>query len=350
MHAGELRITLFGLNLLPVQMTLLISSKDLASPLGLEGWSDEGVRSSIKGAAGAPGANAATPAHRVARPGMMRHRARGEDSLERDIHLRHGGGMGRALLRGALVFYALVLLLFAAGFFYREWWATDLWPFSYTAGMSFAFVASILAAASASILYCALARDYRAMVGVGLDALVLTAPLAVMSFTSGRASMRTFGILAALTATAGLIALVWFHRYSWRDGRPTPRAVRIAFVIFVLALWATGGALVAGDLRVLPWHVSPEVARVYGFIFLGASSYFLYGLIIPKWSNAAGQLLGFLAYDVVLLVPFAIYFKHVPPERLVNHIVYTAVVVGSGVLAVLYCFVHPRTRLFGRGW
>jgi hypothetical protein len=275
----------------------------------------------------------------------------------RDIHLRHGGGgiggIGIALLRAGLVCYALILLLFAAGFFFREWWAIDLWPYrtSYSnPTMSFAFVASILGAASASILYCALARELRAMVGVGLDALVLTAPLSIMSLTSGRASMRTFGILAALTATAGLIALIWFHRYAWRDPRRTPLPVRVAFIVFVLALWATGGALVAGNLRVLPWQVSPDVARVYGFIFLGASSYFLYGLIVPRWSNAAGQLLGFLAYDLVLIVPFAIYFKHVPPDRLVNHIVYSAVVVGSGVLAVYYCFLHPRTRLFGRDW
>jgi hypothetical protein len=261
------------------------------------------------------------------------------------VNLRGAGG---ALLRAGLILYALVLLGFAAGFFFREWWATDLWPFKYTAGMSFAFVASILAAASASIGYCALARDYRAMVGVGIDALVLTAPLAVMAFTSGRPAMRTFGALAALTASAGLFAAVWFHRYAWRDAQPTPLPVRVAFVVFVLALWATGGALVAGNLNVLPWHVTPDVARVYGFIFLGASSYFLYGLIIPRWSNAAGQLLGFLAYDLVLIVPFAIYFRHVPPERLLNHLVYTAVVVASGVLAVLYCFIHPRTRLVGR--
>ena len=257
---------------------------------------------------------------------------------------------GGPVLRAALVIYALVLLLFAGGFFYREWWATDLWPFSYTAGMSFAFVASILAAAAASIGYCALARDYRAMVGVGIDALVLTGPIALVALSSGAARMRTFGTLAALTATAGAFAAVWFHRYAWRDEQRTPTPVRVAFVVFVLALWATGGALVAGNLNVLPWHVTAEVARVYGFIFLGASSYFLYGLIIPKWSNAAGQLLGFLAYDLVLIVPFVIYFHHVPPERLVNHVVYTAVVVGSGVLAVVYCFVHPRTRLIGRRW
>ena len=47
--AGELRIKLFGLSVLPVQVKLLISSKDLAAQLGLDWWSDEKVRSSVQG-------------------------------------------------------------------------------------------------------------------------------------------------------------------------------------------------------------------------------------------------------------------------------------------------------------
>ena len=46
--AGELRVKLFGLNLLPIQVKLLISSKDVAAQLGLDWWSDEKARASIK--------------------------------------------------------------------------------------------------------------------------------------------------------------------------------------------------------------------------------------------------------------------------------------------------------------
>jgi hypothetical protein len=258
-----------------------------------------------------------------------------------------GGRWPTLLLRAGLVVYSLILLLFAAGFFFREWWATDLWPFSYTASMSFFFVSSILAAAAASILYCALAGELRAMVGVGIDAVVITLPQAMIALTSGRNTMRTFGTLAAITAGAGLLAVLWFHRYPWRDARRTPMLVRISFGIFVAALWSVGAALALGSQRVLPWQVTPEVARVYGWIFLGASSYFLYGLLIPRWPNAAGQLLGFLAYDLVLIVPFIIYFRHVPAERLLNHIVYTSVVVYSGAVATWFCFCDRRTRLPG---
>ncbi|MDQ3441485.1 MAG: gas vesicle protein [Planctomycetota bacterium] len=35
---GELRVKLLGLNLLPIQVRLLISSKDVAAELGLDWW------------------------------------------------------------------------------------------------------------------------------------------------------------------------------------------------------------------------------------------------------------------------------------------------------------------------
>ncbi|MBX3080792.1 MAG: hypothetical protein KF716_04100 [Anaerolineae bacterium] len=64
----------------------------------------------------------------------------------------------------------------------------------------------------------------------------------------------------------------------------------------------------------------------------------------PSWHNAAGQLLGFLAYDVVLIVPFIQHFSDVIPEHRVSLIVYTTVVVGSALLAIYYLFIHPETR------
>ena len=39
-------------------------------------------------------------------------------------------------------------------------------------------------------------------------------------------------------------------------------------------------------------------------MFLGSATYFAYGIVRPRWTNAGGQLAGFLAYDLVLIVPF----------------------------------------------
>ena len=47
---GELRAKLFGLNLLPIQVRLLISSKDVAAAVGLDWWNDADSRAG----AGAP--------------------------------------------------------------------------------------------------------------------------------------------------------------------------------------------------------------------------------------------------------------------------------------------------------
>ena len=62
-------------------------------------------------------------------------------------------------------------------------------------------------------------------------------------------------------------------------------------------------------------------------------------------SNAAGQLAGFLAYDVVLIVPFLQRLPTTPPEHLTGLIIYTAVVTYSGLLAIYYLFLYRPTRV-----
>jgi hypothetical protein len=247
------------------------------------------------------------------------------------------------ILRWALIAYSLVLFAFAVGFFFRLEWAVAIWPWRYdSVDLSYKLVSSFFAAAGTSVLYCAASGDLRAMVGVGIDAIVITLPVAVIGFASGA---YLFATASALTAIAGVLAIAWFRRYRFRDTRPTPLPVRISFGLFVLLLTVFGGAMAFGSLRILPWEVVPEVGRVYGFMFLGASSYFLYGLIVPRWSNAIGQLLAFLAYDLVLLLPFFNHFYRVPDDRWINHVVYSAVIAYSAVLAVWYCFLDETMKL-----
>ena len=97
--------------------------------------------------------------------------------------------------------------------------------------------------------------------------------------------------------------------------------------------------------NIFPWPLSPENSVFYGSIFLGAMCYFLYGVIYPCWGNAKGQLLGFLAYDLVLIVPFLQHFAAVRPEKLLSLTIYTAVVSYSGLLAIFFLLVHAPTRL-----
>jgi hypothetical protein len=85
---------------------------------------------------------------------------------------------------------------------------------------------------------------------------------------------------------------------------------------------------------------------VVGWMFLGAAFYFFYALLRPSWVNSAGQLAGFLAYDVVLIVPFLTRLPTTPPQNRLGLTVYTAVVLYSGLLAIYYLFINKPTRLW----
>jgi peptidoglycan/LPS O-acetylase OafA/YrhL len=134
-------------------------------------------------------------------------------------------------------------------------------------------------------------------------------------------------------------------RYPYRDSRPTPKPVLIAFTVFVIALLVIGSLMAIGSERILFWQPTKESTRVYGWFFIGASMYFAYGLVVRKWGNAAGQLLAFLTYDLVLVIPFLQAYRGVSPDFWLAHVIYTMVVIVSGVFAFYWCFLHRSTSL-----
>jgi len=250
-------------------------------------------------------------------------------------------------LRIALVIYASALFFAAGGFAMRARWTEALWPFSYTEAASFAFMASIIAAAAAPTLWCALRRDYRALVGGGIDAIVITAPVAIyLLFVVQRKSLQMLALAALITTAIACIVTVRYWRYPFRDTRATPLLLRIAFVAFILVLAGPGIRMIGGNARVLPWYVTREIAVIYGWAFLGTAVYFVYALLYPNWSNAIGQLLGTLVYDVVLIGPLLGHFSRVEPEQQINLIVYTCAVAFSAGVAIFYCLINPTTSVF----
>ncbi len=83
---------------------------------------------------------------------------------------------------------------------------------------------------------------------------------------------------------------------------------------------------------------------MYGFIFLGAATYFIHGFYRPMWANAAGQLVRFLAYDLIFIGPFLMHFTAVRPAHRLSLIIYTAVVATVGRWQVYYLFIDRLTR------
>lgn len=254
------------------------------------------------------------------------------------------------VVRAALGVIAAVQAVLAVAFVFQVPVAVELWPFPGRTPLTNIFIGSIFAAAAASTGWCLVNRSDRGFAGIALDYLTILAPFTVFTFAQVAGGAEPSGHLVAFALACvaglavGLALLAWSLRHRWRDPRPTPAPVRVSFGFFVVALILVAGLLIAGVPNIIPWQITPELSVLIGIMFLGASAYFAYGVVEPRWENAGGQLAGFLAYDVVLVIPFVSRLPTVDDALRLNLVVYTGVVVFSGLLAIFYLFVHPATR------
>jgi hypothetical protein len=254
------------------------------------------------------------------------------------------------IVRVFLFLVGVVQALFALAYFVQLPFAVRLWPFPGTTPLTFIFVASILAAAAASTLWVASSQQYGALAGIALDYLGIMAPLAVLAYAggaiAGNPQLLLLGFGSVVGALFGAGMLLWSLPIPLDRTIRTPLLVRISFAIFVVGLLIVSARLLLGASNVIPWTITPELSTVIGWMFLGAALYFVYGLMRPVWANAAGQLLGFLVYDLVLIVPFLRRLPTVAPEHRMGLIVYTAVVVYSALIAIYFLFLHRTTRIW----
>lgn len=247
--------------------------------------------------------------------------------------------------RGLLILAGVIALVIAIGFLFGWRPVVRAWPFlGY--GLTPVFLASILAAIAAPNIWIGISGEFAALRGGAANLLVAAGGGAAyclsLSWGDPAGRVQMFAVILLVVAMAGFILLIATQRVEWIDDRPTPLLVRIAFGIFSVGLIVVGGALGLG-YDVFPWPLDHETSVIYGLIFLGSALYFAYGLQRPVWGNAKGQLLGFLAYDLVLIIPFVRLWFGVPTLSLA---VYLAVIVGSAALAIWYLALSPRYRLW----
>ena len=249
------------------------------------------------------------------------------------------------LLRGITIVGGLVILIFAFGYIFQLPFAVTTWPWE-DGRYSFLFVGSILAAISAAALWVGWTGEFGALPAGALNIFVIAITTSIYFFklvSQGRSDLTLYGLLSALSAVVSLIAIFWSLRIPLKDSRPMPKLVRTSFWIFIASLFLAGGALIL-QVPIFPWALNPDTSVIFGCIFLGDAFYFLYGMFRPQWHNALGQLLSFLAYDLVLIFPFIGLLNTVKPERYVNLVVYLAVLLYSAGLAIYYLFINTQTR------
>lgn len=252
------------------------------------------------------------------------------------------------VVRIGLLLAALVAIVLAVGFFEQEPWATRIWPVPSTP-LSNIFVASILAAIGAPIVWIALSGETRAIAGGAINLVVANGAIAIAAYafrgSGGPPALSPFALFATVLTAVCSGLFIYSRRFAFQDRRPTPRWVKWSFGLFAVILVLTAGALVAVRPNTFPWPLSRENSIFYGSIFFGAACYFAYGIVYPYWGNAKGQLIGFLAYDLVLIVPYVHRFATVPAKMFMSLTVYTAVISYSGLLAIFFLFLYQPTRL-----
>jgi hypothetical protein len=239
----------------------------------------------------------------------------------------------------------LVVVALALGFIFRIPLVLRLWHWE-DGRYSYLFIGSILAAVSAAALWIGWSGELGALPAGSLNVFVIALTTSIYFFnlvSQGRSELIPVGLSSVVMVLVSGATFFWSRRLPLNDTRPTPRLVQISFGIFVASLLLAGGALVLRQ-PIFPWDLNPDSSVVFGCIFLGDAFYFIHALSRPRWGDACGQLLSFLAYDLVLIVPFVLLLDTVKPGRMLSLIVYTAILLYSGGLAAYYLFIHPQTR------
>ena len=250
-------------------------------------------------------------------------------------------------LKAPLVLVGILQLILAIGFFFRQAWATSLWPVPDTP-LSYAFIAAILAGGAAPLIWIGVSERFEALAAYGLSFGIMYAGMALAALLfylrGGQPALAGFALVIGLAAVVCVI-LYLRTRSLAQEGQPTPRIVRLAFLVEVLVLAGAGFLLLLKIPNTLPWNISPESSVLYGWVFLGLAFYYLYAVLNPQWIHAIGPLLGFLVYDIVLFSPLFARFGNLQPEHVLGQVAASFIIVFSAALGVYYLLFNPATRL-----
>jgi hypothetical protein len=223
-------------------------------------------------------------------------------------------------IRAVFVPGGILILVLVGGFVAQATWATTLWPWP-AAPLSYVFIASILAAIAIPMLWIAVSGEAAAMQAGALDLTVMYGGMFLYVVTligdPGQPRLWPYAVVFGLACLGSGATFARTRRIAWHDGRPLPALVRGSFGAFALVLVAAATALIF-HADIFPWTLTAESSATFGLVYLGAAVYFIHGFALPRWSNAGGQLAGFLVYDVILLGPFFAHFADVSGGQLTS--------------------------------
>lgn len=260
-------------------------------------------------------------------------------------------------IRAAQIGMGVFFLVVAAAFYFRWPVANALWPWpgAYTSlsTLSYTFIASVLAAFAIPLIWIGLSGEIRAAVPITLDVILTLIGVGIFmlqSYAADASNQRPLvGAVLSFTSIPGALAVLRASRkFPLRDETPMPFIVRLTMGLFVIALLIAGYALLTRLPTIFPWPLTPQASVMYGWAFWGAGVYFFYGFLNPKWPYAAGQLIGFIVYALVLFIPYVQLFNDVLPDHRASLIIFLSVLVTGTLIGLYYILIDRRTRFWQR--
>ncbi len=206
------------------------------------------------------------------------------------------------------------------GLYLDAGWATDLWPLE-DVRMTYIFLASIVASTAALIVWPMARDDPGALRAAAFNLSTATPPLGLyllwLSRDGDNRDLIAPGIAFVLFGLAWTVVGRFLRTIPVRDTRQLPKIVRVVFVGFCVLLIPLGTALLFQVEDIFPWTISPENSTVAGIIFLSAAGLFLFILAHPLWIYGEAGFASFLAYDLVLAVPYLDFYRNRNDEETV---------------------------------
>lgn len=274
---------------------------------------------------------------------------------------------GRSNVRPVMVGVGIVWLVLTLGFSTQASWITWMWPWA-DAEMTYVFIASITAAVGVPMLWIALIDEPAAVAGLSIDGAMigLAISLSLIVFWLGdRAFSAAYWIGPAISVVVMLAIFRRFHPMRLRDDRPMPRLLRAAFVVYLSLLWPVSAMLFLRVDNIFPWDLLPRTSTMIGAMFFGATASFAYALYRNSWVMAGGAQIGFLAYNVVLVIPYLrmiprigddaagapVYGSYAAPGTSsdlngISLTIYLATISVSTIVAIYYFFVRRDTSVW----
>ena len=252
--------------------------------------------------------------------------------------------------RSVLFIVGMLSLVEAAGLGLHVSPFTGIWPLG-DASVVDLYLGAYMAAIGASLLWIGISGELRAAVAGAINLTVAYAGLAIAWFVLSEGAvdsrpLRTAALLAAVAAVVSAGIAVWFRRFPLGNIRPLPRLLYVSFAGFALLLALVGGAVLLQMPNVFPLELSPVAAALVGCSFLGSATFFLYALAFPVCQNAHAQLWGFLAYDLVLIVPLTLEVNSAAASERPALLLNLVVLVYSSAVAIYYLLVARATRVW----